>query len=59
MERSIEFNNQTVQIEKHIICINDKIEINQIKEERKIPSLQIDVSRVSKEFDEKKTKQTL
>jgi hypothetical protein len=54
MERSNEFNNQTMQIEKYIICINDEIEVNQVREEIKNPSLQIEVSRVSREFDEKK-----
>jgi hypothetical protein len=40
MEGSNEFNNQTMQIEKYIICINDEIEVNQVKEERENPSLQ-------------------
>jgi hypothetical protein len=48
MERSNEFNNQTIQIEKHIICINDEIEVNQIRKERENPSLQTEVNRVSR-----------
>jgi len=32
MEGSNEFNNQTIQIEKDIICINDEFEVNQVKE---------------------------
>jgi hypothetical protein len=45
-----------MQIEIYIICINDEIEINQVREERENPSLQTKVSRVSREFDEKKIK---
>jgi len=48
-----------MQIEKHMICINDEIEVNQVREERKNPSLQIEVNRVLREFDEKKMKQIL
>jgi hypothetical protein len=48
-----------MQIEIYIICINDEIEVNQVKEERENPSLQIEASRVSREFDEKKIKQSL
>jgi hypothetical protein len=59
MEMSHEFNNQTIQIEKYIMCINYEIEVNQVKEERVNPSLQTKVSRVSKEFDVKKTKHIL
>jgi hypothetical protein len=59
MERSNEFNNQTMQTEKYIICINDETEVNQIKEERNNPSLQTKVSRVLRKFDEEKTKKIL
>ncbi len=59
MERSNEFNNQTMQIEKYIICMNYEIEVNQVREERENPSLQTKVSRMSRKCDEKKTKQTL
>ncbi len=41
------------------MCINYEIEVNQVKEERVNPSLQTKVSRVSKEFDVKKTKHIL
>jgi hypothetical protein len=34
MEGSNEFNNQTMQIEEYRICINDDIEINQVREEK-------------------------
>jgi hypothetical protein len=53
--RSNEYNNQTMQNEKHIICINDEIEVDQVMEEKENPSLQTKVSRVSKECDKKKT----
>jgi hypothetical protein len=56
MEVSNEFNNQTMQIEKHIICINGEIEVNQVMEERENLSLHIKVSRVSRKFDEHKIK---
>jgi hypothetical protein len=46
MEGSNEFNNQIMQTEKYIIFINDEIEVNQIREERKNPSLQTKVRRV-------------
>jgi hypothetical protein len=56
MEGSNEFNNQTMQIEKYIICINDEIKINQVRE-RENPSLQTEGSRVSRKFNEEKIKQ--
>jgi len=59
MERSNDFNNYTMQIEEYIICINDEIKVNQVREKRENPSLQSEVKRVSQEFDEKKTKQIL
>jgi hypothetical protein len=59
MKRSNGFNNQTMQIEKYIICINYEIEINQVREERENPSPQTKVNRMSRELDEKKIKQTL
>jgi hypothetical protein len=34
MERSNKFNNQNMQIEKHIICINDENEVNEVMEEK-------------------------
>ncbi len=48
-----------MQTEKYIICINDETKVNQVKEEKENPSLQIKVGRVSGEFDEKKTKHIL
>jgi hypothetical protein len=59
MERSNEFNNQTMQTEKYTICINDETEINQVKEESENPSLQTKVSRVLGKSDEKEIKQIL
>jgi hypothetical protein len=59
MERLIDFNNQILQTKKYIICINDETKVNQVKEERENPTLQIEVSKVSSEFDEKKIKQIL
>jgi hypothetical protein len=59
MEGSNEFNNQTMQIEEYIICINDEIKVNQEREERKNSSLQTKVSRVLKVSYEKKIKQIL
>ncbi len=44
-----------MQIEEYIICINDEIKVNQVNEERENPSLQTKVSRVLREFNEKKT----
>jgi hypothetical protein len=46
-----------MQIEKHIICINDEIEVNQVREERENPSMQIEVGKVLNKFDEEKTEQ--
>ncbi len=43
----------------YIICINDDTKVNQVREERENPSLQIEVSRVSREYDEEKIKQIL
>jgi HD superfamily phosphohydrolase YqeK len=48
MEGSNEYDNQTIQNEEPIIYISDKIEVDQIMEEKKNPSLQIEISRVSK-----------
>jgi hypothetical protein len=59
MEGSNDFNNQMMQTEKYIICIDDKTKVNQVREERENPSLQTKVSRVLGESDEKKTKQIL
>jgi REP element-mobilizing transposase RayT len=56
MEASNEFNNQTLQTEEYIVCINDEIKINQVREESENPSLQIEVSKVLGEFNEEKTK---
>jgi hypothetical protein len=41
-------------LKKYIICINYETELNQVREERKNPSLQIEVGRMSREFDEEK-----
>jgi hypothetical protein len=46
MEGSNEFINQTMQIEKYIICINDETKISQVKEDNENPSLQTKVSKV-------------
>ncbi len=56
MEGWNEFNNQTMQIEEYIICINDVTTIDQVREESENPSLQIEVSRMLRESDEKKIK---
>jgi hypothetical protein len=56
MEASNEFNNQTMHIEEYIVCINDETKINQVREESENPSLQTGVSKVSREFNEEKTK---
>jgi hypothetical protein len=40
----------------YIICINDEIEVNQILEEKKNPSLQTKVNKVSRKSNENKTK---
>jgi hypothetical protein len=58
-KRSNEYDNQTMQNEKHIICINDEIEVDQVMKEREIPSSQIKNNIIVKECDktdEKKTK---
>ncbi len=47
-EGSNEFNNQTMQSEEYIICINDEIKINQVREKSENPSLQIEISSVKK-----------
>jgi hypothetical protein len=39
MEGSNEFNNHTMQTKEYVICINDETEVNQLREERKNPSL--------------------
>lgn len=62
MERSNEYDNQTKQNEKPIIHINYEIEVDQIMEEKEFPSLQIEISKVSRlceETDEEKTKHIL
>jgi hypothetical protein len=62
MERSNEYDNQTMQNEKLIIRINDETKINQIMEERENPSLHTKISKVSRvreEIDEEKTKHIL
>jgi hypothetical protein len=41
MEGSNEFNNQKMQIEKHIICINDETEVNEVMEEREIQACKL------------------
>jgi hypothetical protein len=46
--RSNEYNNQTMQNEKHIICINDETKVDKVMEEKENPSLQTKVSRVSR-----------
>ncbi len=56
MKGSNEFNNQTMQIEEYIICINDDTDVNQIREERENSSLQIKVNIMLEEFDEEKIK---
>jgi len=48
-----------MQIEKYIICINDETELNEVREERENLNLQIEVSRVSRVYNEKKIKQIL
>jgi hypothetical protein len=37
-----------MQNEEYIICINDEIKINQVREEIENPSLQIEISSVKK-----------
>jgi hypothetical protein len=39
MERSNDFNNQIMQTEEYIICINDETQVNQVREKRENPSL--------------------
>jgi hypothetical protein len=61
-KRSNEYDNQTMQNEKHIIWINDEIEVDQVMQEKENPSLQIKISRIIKECDktdENKTKHIL
>jgi hypothetical protein len=43
-----------MQIEEYRICINDDTEVNQVWEERKNPSLQIEVSKVIGEIMKRK-----
>jgi hypothetical protein len=59
MEESNEYKNPTMQNGKHIICINDEIEVYQVMEEGENPSLQTKVSIVSRECDEEKSKHIL
>jgi len=58
MERWNEYDNQTMQNEKPVIFINET-KVDQIMEERKNPSLQIEISKVlgvKQETNENKTK---
>ncbi len=48
-----------MQTKEYMICINDDTKANQVREESKNPSLQIKVSRVSREYNEEKIKQIL
>jgi hypothetical protein len=50
------FNNQTIQTEEYIVCINDETKINRVREESENPSLQTEVSKVLGESDEEKIK---
>jgi hypothetical protein len=62
MERSNEYDNQTMQNEEPIIWINDETKVDQITEERENPSLQTKISRISRvceETNEEKTKHIL
>jgi hypothetical protein len=62
MERSNEYDNQTMQNEEPIIWINDETKVDQIMEERENPSLQTKISRISRvceETNEQKTKHIL
>jgi len=52
MERSNEYDNQTMQNEEPIIRINDETKVDQIMEERENPSLQTKISRISKVCEE-------
>jgi hypothetical protein len=45
MEGSNEYNNQKMQNEDHIICINDEIEVDQVMEERENQSLQTEINK--------------
>lgn len=61
MEGLNEYNNQTMQNEEHIICINHEIEVDQV-EERENENLQTKIRKVSRECDKtnkEKTKQIL
>jgi hypothetical protein len=62
MERSNEYDNQTMQNEKSIIQINDETKADQIMEEWENPSLQtkiIRISRVCEKTNEENTKHIL
>jgi hypothetical protein len=59
MERSNEFNYQTMQTEEYIIRINDEIEFYQVREERENLNLQIEIIRVLVVSNKKKIKQIL
>jgi len=62
MERLNEYDNQTRKNEKPIIHINYEIEVDQVMEGKENPSLQIEISRVSRlceETNEEKTKHIL
>jgi len=48
-----------MQTKEHIIYINDEIEVNQVREERKNPSLQTKISKMSGASDQEKIKQIL
>jgi hypothetical protein len=45
-----------MQTKEYIICINDEVKVNQVREENENPSLQIEISKVSGKSDDEKTK---
>jgi hypothetical protein len=62
MERSNEYDNQTMQNEEYIICRNDETKVDQVMEERENPSLQTEINRnlkVCEEIDEEQIKHIL
>jgi hypothetical protein len=62
MEGSNECDNQIMQYEKNIICINDKTKVDKVMEERENPRLQTEINKVSREcenFDKEKIKHIL
>jgi hypothetical protein len=52
MERSTEYDNQTMQNEEYITCRNDETKVDQVMEERENPSLQTEINIISKVFEE-------